>query len=95
MGVKRKHRFHATQNWPLSDNQLFRCGVTFEATKTDPGYSGRLTFAITNNGNESFVFELGARVANIVFVTASGDLRREYGGQQEDRTSAGGRERQN
>jgi len=74
---------------------LFRCGVTFEASKTDPGYSGRLTFAITNNGNESFVFELGARVANIVFATASGDLRRRYGGQQEGRTSAGGRERQN
>lgn len=74
---------------------LFRSGVSFESSKTDPGYSGKLTFALTNHGSDPFVFELGARVANIVFMATVGDIQREYGGQQEGRVTSDDAEYQN
>jgi deoxycytidine triphosphate deaminase len=60
---------------------LQRCGLYLMATKTDPGYSGELTFALTNLSNSPFRLELGARIANIVFEQVVGDIFRAYEGQ--------------
>ena len=45
---------------------LQRCGVGLFKTKTDPGYSGELTFGIANLGKQKFTFELGARMFNVL-----------------------------
>lgn len=60
---------------------LHRSGILLIATKGDPGYSGELTFGLTNLSNDDFEFELGARVANVVFTEVHGELSRPYGGQ--------------
>ncbi len=52
---------------------LFRSGVLLVATKTDPGYYGKLVFGMKNLSNLPFTFELGARIANIIFVAVKGD----------------------
>jgi deoxycytidine triphosphate deaminase len=75
---------------------LQRCGVYFMGTKTDPGYSGELTYALKNVGNSPFRLELGARFANIIFYTVLGDLYRSYEGQwQGGRVVTDGKEKQN
>ncbi len=75
---------------------LQRSGVFFRATKIDPGYKGTLTFGMRNLSQFPFTFELGARVANIVFTTVHGDLARAYEGQwQGGRITTGGFEKQN
>ena len=74
---------------------LQRCGVYLMATKTDPGYSGELTFALSNLGGKPFRLELGARFANIVFIEVTGEINRAYEGQWKGgRVSTGGLERQ-
>ncbi len=74
---------------------LQRCGIYFMGTKTDPGYSGELTFALANLSNSPFRLELGARIANAVFLQVSGELSRAYGGQwQGGRVSTTGLEKQ-
>lgn len=60
---------------------LQRCGVHLMATKTDPGYSGELTFGMANMGKSKFELDLGARIANVVFMQVVGDLHRAYEGQ--------------
>jgi deoxycytidine triphosphate deaminase len=60
---------------------LQRCGIYFMGTKTDPGYSGELTYALKNVSNHRFKLELGARFANIIFYTVLGDVFRSYDGQ--------------
>ncbi|EQD56135.1 deoxycytidine triphosphate deaminase [mine drainage metagenome] len=60
---------------------LQRCGVYLMSTKTDPGYSGELTFALVNLGPSQFRLELGARIANLVFHEVIGNLHRAYSGQ--------------
>jgi deoxycytidine triphosphate deaminase len=75
---------------------LQRCGIYFIGTKTDPGYSGELTYALKNVGGSRFKLELGARFANIIFHTVLGDLYRSYDGQWKGgRVSTGGKETQN
>ena len=75
--------------WPRSSLQ--RGGVSFHATKTDPGYNGKLTFGIKNLGNEDFKFELGARMFNIEYEPVIGDIKRAYSGQhQGGRVTSGG-----
>ncbi|MBU3913263.1 MAG: hypothetical protein KKB21_04855 [Nanoarchaeota archaeon] len=75
---------------------LQRCGVYFRATKTDPGYSGELTFALANLSCCPFRLELGARFANIVFKQVLGDLSRAYCGQWNNgRVATETREKQN
>lgn len=64
-------------------SSLQRGGVSFHATKTDPGYRGKLTFGIKNQGDQDFVFELGARMFNIEFEPVVGDLKRAYSGQHQ------------
>jgi len=77
--------------WPRSSLQ--RGGVSFHATKIDPGYKGNLTFGIKNLGNSNFTFELGARMFNIEYEVVVGDIARAYSGQhQGGRVSSGGKE---
>lgn len=64
-------------------SSLQRCGVSFHATKTDPGYTGKLTFGIKNLGKHDFKFELGARMFNIVFEPVIGEIERAYSGQHQ------------
>ncbi len=74
---------------------LQRCGLYLMATKTDPGYTGELTFAITNLSNVPFRLELGARIANIVFHQVVGEIARAYEGQWKGgRVATGGKETQ-
>jgi dUTP pyrophosphatase len=74
---------------------LQRCGIYLMATKTDPGYTGELTFALANLGNKPFRMELGARFANIVFMQVVGEIQRAYEGQWKGgRVSTGGVEKQ-
>jgi len=69
---------------------LQRCGIALFRTKTDPGYSGELTFGLANLGKQKFTFELGARMFNIVFEPVIGDIRRVYSGQHNDGRVSGG-----
>lgn len=74
---------------------LQRSGIYLMTTKTDPGYHGELTFAMANLGTAPFKLEIGARIANLVFKKAEGDLSRAYGGQwRGGRVSTKGREKQ-
>ncbi|MCL5729976.1 MAG: hypothetical protein M1165_00195 [Candidatus Pacearchaeota archaeon] len=81
--------------WPRSSLQ--RGGVSFHATKTDPGYRGKLTFGIKNQGSENFSFELGARMLNIEYEPVIGEIKRAYSGQHQGGrvTSQGQKEIQN
>ena len=81
--------------WPRSSLQ--RGGVSFHATKTDPGYKGKLTFGIKNLSDQNFNFELGARMFNIEYEPVIGDLKRAYSGQHQGGriTSGGQKEVQN
>jgi deoxycytidine triphosphate deaminase len=78
-------------------SSLQRGGVSFHATKTDPGYKGKLAFGIKNQGDQDFIFELGARMFNIEFEPVVGDLKRAYSGQHQGGrvTSDGETETQN
>ncbi|MDP3986658.1 MAG: hypothetical protein Q8P81_00335 [Nanoarchaeota archaeon] len=67
--------------WPRSSLQ--RGGVSFHATKTDPGYKGQLNFGIKNLGESDFVFELGARMFNVEYEVVIGDIARAYSGQHQ------------
>ena len=51
---------------------LFRSGVLLLATKVDSGYHGKLVFALNNLLDLPFTFELGARIAHIIFILVSG-----------------------
>jgi deoxycytidine triphosphate deaminase len=64
-------------------SSLQRGAISFHATKTDPGYSGKLTFGIKNQGEHDFKFELGARMFNLVFEPIIGELKRTYSGQHQ------------
>jgi deoxycytidine triphosphate deaminase len=74
---------------------LQRSGLYLRATKTDPGYTGELTFALVNHGPSTIRLELGSRIANLVFHGVIGELSRAYGGQWNGgRVSTGAKERQ-
>ncbi|MDA2935634.1 hypothetical protein MYX06_00225 [Patescibacteria group bacterium AH-259-L05] len=74
---------------------LQRSGIYLRATKIDPGYFGQLIFGLANVGNQTFEFELGARIANLVFKEVVGGLSRAYEGQWQDgRVSTDGIEKQ-
>ena len=81
--------------WPRSSLQ--RGGVSFHATKIDPGWKGKLTFGIKNLGEHDFMFELGARMFNVEYEPVIGDIKRAYSGQHQGGriTSGGQKEVQN
>ncbi len=74
---------------------LQRCGLFLRTTKTDPGYTGELTFGLSNLGPSKIRLELGSRIANLVFQGVIGGLSREYGGQWKGgRVATGAKEKQ-
>jgi deoxycytidine triphosphate deaminase len=74
-------------------SSLFRAGLLFLATKTDPGYKGKLTFGLTNLSRFPVKLQLGARICNIVFNTIEGDVIG-YRGQHQGGRISHGEERQ-
>lgn len=73
---------------------LQRCGVLLLATKTDPGYYGELTFALKNLGDRDFRFELGTRVAHVMFMEVAGKTELYRGQWKGGRVTTGGFEKQ-
>lgn len=51
---------------------LFRAGLLLLNSKTDPGYSGKLTMGLTNLSPFPVKLQLGARICNIVFFKIEG-----------------------
>jgi deoxycytidine triphosphate deaminase len=72
-------------------SSLQRGGVSLHFTATNPGYKGELTFGIKNQGNQDFIFELGARMFSVEYEAVIGDIKRAYSGQhQGGRVTSGG-----
>jgi deoxycytidine triphosphate deaminase len=78
-------------------SSLQRGGVSLHFTSTNPGYKGQLTFGIKNQGNQNFIFELGARMFSVEYEAVVGDIKRTYSGQHQGGrvTSDGKKEVQN
>lgn len=76
---------------------LQKAGVSLDCSTTNPGYSGQLVFGISNNSQNNFVFELGARMFKIYFEPVIGEMKRKYSGQHQSGriTSQGKTELQN
>lgn len=73
-------------------SSLQRGGVSLHFTSTNPGYKGPLTFGIKNQGNQDFIFELGARMFSVEYEAVIGDIKRAYSGQhQGGRVTSGGK----
>ncbi len=70
-------------------SSLFRAGLLLLATKTDPGYEGKLTFGLTNLSAFPVKLQLGARICNIVFNTIEGETIAYRGQHQGGRISHG------
>jgi deoxycytidine triphosphate deaminase len=70
-------------------SSLFRAGLLFLATKTDPGYKGPLTFGLVNLSKFPVKLQLGARICNIVFSTIEGETIGYRGQHQGGRISFG------
>ncbi|MEM5805151.1 MAG: hypothetical protein QW156_00290 [Candidatus Aenigmatarchaeota archaeon] len=58
--------------WFLPRATFYKCGVIVQGIRTDPGYKGEFTFMMCNISNKPFEIELGARIANMVFIKVSG-----------------------
>ena len=74
-------------------SSIFRAGLLLLATKTDPGYTGPLTFGLTNLSPFEVKLQLGARICNIVFYTIEGEVIG-YRGQHQGGRVSHGEERQ-
>ena len=70
-------------------SSLFRAGLLFLATKTDPGYKGQLTFGLTNVGPFEVKLQYGARICNVVFHKIEGEVIAYRGQHQGGRISHG------
>ncbi len=70
-------------------SSLFRAGLLLLATKTDPGYEGKLTFGLANPGPFPVKLQLGARICNIVFYVIEGEVIGYRGQHQGGRVSHG------
>ncbi len=68
---------------------LFRAGLLLLCSKSDPGYTGQLTFGLTNLGPFEAKLQLGARFCNIVFYTIDGEVIGYRGQHQGGRISHG------
>jgi deoxycytidine triphosphate deaminase len=64
-------------------SSLQRGGISLHFTSTNPGYKGQLTFGIKNQGNQDFIFELGARMFSVEYFAVVGDIKRAYSGQHQ------------
>jgi len=61
---------------------MFRSGISLEATYTNPGYYGKLTFMMFNNTNDIIEIEKGFRIAQIAFERVNGDVSAYHGNWQ-------------
>jgi deoxycytidine triphosphate deaminase len=68
---------------------LFRAGLLLLASKSDPGYTGPLTFGLKNLGSFPMTLQLGARICNIVFYKIEGEVIGYRGQHQGGRVSHG------
>ena len=68
---------------------LFRSGLILVASKADPGYSGPLTFGLTNESKFPVTLQIGARICNAVFYTIEGESIAYRGQHQGGRISFG------
>ncbi|MFC1454650.1 dCTP deaminase [Candidatus Undinarchaeota archaeon] len=59
----------------LPRSSLFRMGGSLRYAVVDPGYSGKLTIGLKNDGHYNLVLEKGARVCQIVFEKVSGSTK--------------------
>lgn len=73
---------------------LFRSGLLLLNSKTDPGYSGKLTMGLTNLSPFSVKLQLGARICNIIFYKIEGKTVKYRGQHQGGRVSPKKVERQ-
>lgn len=74
-------------------SSLFRAGLLLLNTKTDPGYKGALTMGLINLSKFPVKFQMGARIANMVFMQIEGDTV-EYRGQHQGGRVSFGEEQQ-
>ena len=79
---------------PFPRSTLFRSGVLFLGTQISPGYQGKLIFGLKNLGNYDFRFQLGARLAHILFYRVEGESSPYRGQWQGGRVAAEKREKQ-
>jgi len=68
---------------------LFRDGLLLLCSKSDPGYTGPLTFGLANLGSFDVKLQLGARFCNIVFYKIDGETIGYRGQHQGGRVSHG------
>lgn len=73
---------------------LFRSGLLLLNSKTDPGYSGKLTMGLTNLSPFPVKLQLGARICNIIFHKIEGKSVKYRGQHQGGRISPKKAERQ-
>jgi deoxycytidine triphosphate deaminase len=71
---------------------LYRSGVMLFSGQANPGYSGAPTFGIKNLGTCDFEFDLGARLAHVLFYRAQGGGRAYRGQWQGGRVTIGDQE---
>jgi deoxycytidine triphosphate deaminase len=60
-------------------SSLFRCGASLRTAVIDPGYHGKLTVGIRNEGEHELELERGARVLQLVFSEVRGATKRYMG----------------
>jgi dUTP pyrophosphatase len=58
--------------WFLPRHTLYKSGIIVLGIKTDPGYRGNFTFVMINVSGRPFEIEMGARIANMVFLGVDG-----------------------
>lgn len=73
---------------------LFRAGLLLLNSKTDPGYTGKLTMGLTNLSPFPVKLQLGARICNIIFHKIKGKTTKYRGQHQGGRVSSHKEEQQ-
>lgn len=71
---------------------LFRSGVSIFSGQASPGYSGQPSFGIANMGHCDFEFEMGARLAHVLFQGVTGSANTYRGQWQGGRVTIGDKE---
>ncbi|MEK6819937.1 MAG: dCTP deaminase [Nanoarchaeota archaeon] len=70
---------------------LQRSGIGLFTATANPGYSGELTFGMSNMGKNNFRLEMGARIAHILFFSTSENFSAYRGQWQGGRVSTEGK----
>ena len=65
---------------------LFANGILVLGFRTDPGYKGNFRFHLINLGGKEFEVEMGARIANMIFLRVDGKTHPYIGQWQGGRT---------